>query len=159
MLLPDESAHGQTLERHPSVLDDVRDRPNLTIMTEATVETLISEKRTMASPPLGYSSFTRARASRPLPTLKSFLRQGHRFATTVATVRYRRGECSAGTDIPVHHALPGVGQNLQDHLQIRTIYQVDNTVTLNQRARTPWGMAMMGLNILKQVRSPCHRLS
>ena len=56
--------------------------------------------------------------------------------------------------IAVRHNLDGVGQNLQDHLQIRTIYQVDNTVTLNQRARTPWGMAMMGLEYFLKKTGP-----
>jgi choline dehydrogenase len=46
------------------------------------------------------------------------------------------------------HALPGVGENLQDHLQIRSIYRVSNTVTLNRRARTLWGKALMGLEYL-----------
>ena len=41
--------------------------------------------------------------------------------------------------------LPGVGENLQDHLQIRTIYEVDNTVTLNQRVGSFWGKAAMAL--------------
>lgn len=41
--------------------------------------------------------------------------------------------------------LPGVGQNLQDHLQIRSIWSVNNTVTLNRRARTLWGKALLGL--------------
>ena len=50
--------------------------------------------------------------------------------------------------------MPGVGNNLQDHLQIRTIYQVENTVTLNQRARTPWGMAAMGLEYLLKKTGP-----
>jgi choline dehydrogenase len=56
--------------------------------------------------------------------------------------------------IAVRHNLDGVGQNLQDHLQIRTIYQVDNTVTLNERARTPWGMAMMGLEYFLKKTGP-----
>ncbi|MFM8356857.1 MAG: GMC family oxidoreductase, partial [Gammaproteobacteria bacterium] len=43
------------------------------------------------------------------------------------------------------HALPGVGENLQDHLQIRSIWSVQNTVTLNRRARTLWGKALLGL--------------
>ncbi len=51
-------------------------------------------------------------------------------------------------DIPVTHALPGVGENLQDHLQIRTIYKVDNTVTLNQRVNSLFGLAAMGLEYL-----------
>ena len=40
---------------------------------------------------------------------------------------------------------PGVGANLQDHLQIRTIYKVQNTRTLNQLTGTRWGKARIGL--------------
>ena len=29
------------------------------------------------------------------------------------------------------HELPGVGENLQDHLQIRTVYKVSNCKTVN----------------------------
>ncbi len=47
--------------------------------------------------------------------------------------------------IRVRHDLPGVGENLHDHLQVRTIYQVSNTTTLNRRARTLFGRALMGL--------------
>ncbi len=50
-------------------------------------------------------------------------------------------------DIPIIANLP-VGKNLQDHLQIRTVYQVHNTVTLNERYRSLWGRAMMGLEYL-----------
>jgi choline dehydrogenase len=41
--------------------------------------------------------------------------------------------------------LPGVGENLHDHLQIRSIYKVRNTRTLNRRARTWLGRAAMAL--------------
>jgi len=44
--------------------------------------------------------------------------------------------------------LPGVGQNLQDHLQIRTIYKVSNTTTLNPRVNSLLGKAKMGLEYL-----------
>ncbi len=47
--------------------------------------------------------------------------------------------------IPVLHDLPGVGANLQDHLQIRTVYQVRNAPTLNTLAATWWGKARIGL--------------
>ncbi len=50
--------------------------------------------------------------------------------------------------IPVVHDLPGVGENLHDHLQIRTVYMVRNTVTLNQRANSLLGKAAMGLEYL-----------
>ncbi len=45
--------------------------------------------------------------------------------------------------IDVLHDLPGVGSNLHDHLQIRSIYKVQGTRTLNGRARTLIGKALM----------------
>ena len=45
--------------------------------------------------------------------------------------------------IGVVHDLPGVGGNLHDHLQIRSIYKVQGTRTLNGRARTLFGKALM----------------
>ncbi len=41
--------------------------------------------------------------------------------------------------------LPGVGANLQDHLQLRSIYQVEGIRTLNQIANTWFGKMTMGL--------------
>ena len=40
----------------------------------------------------------------------------------------------AACGLPVAHALPGVGENLQDHLQLRSVYKVSNVRTLNTRA-------------------------
>jgi choline dehydrogenase len=47
--------------------------------------------------------------------------------------------------IAVVHDLPGVGENLQDHLQIRAVYAVSGVKTLNTMASTLWGKAMFGL--------------
>jgi choline dehydrogenase len=47
--------------------------------------------------------------------------------------------------IPVVHDLPGVGGNLQDHLQLRTAYKVQNVLTLNTLANSWWGKVKMGL--------------
>ena len=47
--------------------------------------------------------------------------------------------------VKVLHPLGGVGENLQDHLQIRSIYYVPKAVTLNQMTRTWWGKARMAL--------------
>ncbi len=46
--------------------------------------------------------------------------------------------------IPVVHHAPGVGENLQDHLQLRCIYKVTGAATLNQRVRTLFGKALIG---------------
>ena len=48
-------------------------------------------------------------------------------------------------DIPLVHELVGVGENLQDHLQIRMVYKVKNALTLNQRANSLLGRISMGL--------------
>jgi choline dehydrogenase len=41
--------------------------------------------------------------------------------------------------IEVVQDLPGVGENLQDHLQIRSVYQVDGVPTLNTLSQSTWG--------------------
>jgi len=43
--------------------------------------------------------------------------------------------------IPVHHALPGVGRNLQDRYIARMSYPVSGAVTVNERSR---GLALAG---------------
>jgi choline dehydrogenase len=50
--------------------------------------------------------------------------------------------------IPVAHASPGVGGNLQDHLQLRMAFKVKNVRTLNEWANTLRGKVSMGLEYL-----------
>jgi choline dehydrogenase len=47
--------------------------------------------------------------------------------------------------IAVVHELPGVGENLQDHLQIRAVFKVQGVTTLNTLASSPWGKLKIGL--------------
>ena len=47
--------------------------------------------------------------------------------------------------VEVMHDLPGVGANLQDHLQIRSVYKVKHAKTLNTLANSWWGKAKIGL--------------
>ncbi|MFM9972141.1 MAG: GMC family oxidoreductase [Burkholderiales bacterium] len=47
--------------------------------------------------------------------------------------------------IPVAFDLPGVGANLQDHLQLRMAFKVKNVQTLNTMANSLWGKAKMAL--------------
>ena len=50
--------------------------------------------------------------------------------------------------------LPGVGANLQDHLQIRTVFKVKNTPTLNTIASSLWGKARIGLEYVLKRSGP-----
>ena len=56
--------------------------------------------------------------------------------------------------IAVRHELPGVGGNLQDHLQLRLIYKLSNARTLNQVANSLWGKVGMGLRYLYDRSGP-----
>jgi choline dehydrogenase len=56
--------------------------------------------------------------------------------------------------VAVRHDLPGVGENLQDHLQIRMAYRVSNTHTLNERANSLVGRIGMGLEYFLMRRGP-----
>jgi choline dehydrogenase len=56
--------------------------------------------------------------------------------------------------IPVVHAQDGVGANLQDHLQIRTVFKVQHTRTLNEQANSLLGRARMGLQYALFRRGP-----
>ncbi len=56
--------------------------------------------------------------------------------------------------VPPTHDLPGVGANLQDHLQQRAIYKVANTVTLNQTYYSLFGKARMGVDYALRRRGP-----
>jgi choline dehydrogenase len=47
--------------------------------------------------------------------------------------------------VEVHLDLPGVGENLQDHLQIRTVFRVSGTRTLNELTHSLIGQAKIGL--------------
>ena len=55
------------------------------------------------------------------------------------------GELLRQHGIDVLHDLPGVGANLQDHLQIRSVYKVQNVKTLNTLASSLVGKAKIGL--------------
>jgi len=50
--------------------------------------------------------------------------------------------------------LPGVGANLQDHLQIRAVYKISDAPTLNVLASTLYGKAKIGLEYLLKRSGP-----
>ena len=136
-------------------LRPVMSRPNLTVLTEAHVQKLnftiddISRRcdGITVRTSLGVETFTAekevilAAGSVGSPQILQLSGIGH-------------GEHLHQLGISPVHELPGVGENLQDHLQVRTIYKVENTVTLNQRFNSLSGKAWMGLEYLLFKRGP-----
>ncbi|MBL6690027.1 MAG: GMC family oxidoreductase N-terminal domain-containing protein [Pseudomonadales bacterium] len=127
-------------------LDPAKSRSNLKIITEAHVRRLLFDhsgarptcKGVEITTPAGLETFNAER--------EVILATGSIGSPQILQLSgIGNAELLGAMDIPVTHALPGVGENLQDHLQIRTIYKVSNTVTLNQRVNSLFGLASMGL--------------
>ena len=136
-------------------LDPARSRPNLTVITEAHVQRLNFEpsdagpvcRSVTVTTPRGIETFTAGRemilSAGSIGSVQILQLSG---VGDSALLKERGIE-------PVHH-LPGVGENLQDHLQVRTIYRVSNTVTLNQRVNSVFGLAAMGLEYFLMRKGP-----
>ncbi len=58
------------------------------------------------------------------------------------------GDLLSDLGIPVVSHLPGVGENLQDHFQVRMVLRSKQPVTLNDDYRTMFGKMRIGLNYL-----------
>jgi choline dehydrogenase len=56
--------------------------------------------------------------------------------------------------IAVQQHLPGVGANLQDHLQIRAVYKVKGAQTLNTLANSTWGKLKIGMEYVFKRSGP-----
>ena len=64
------------------------------------------------------------------------------------------GALLASHGIAVKHEMAGVGENLQDHLQLRLAFKVANTRTLNERANSLIGKIGMALEYALLRRGP-----
>ena len=60
-------------------------------------------------------------------------------APNYCNCRRRAGALSRQSGLPLVHDLPGVGANLQDHLQLRMVYRLSGARTLNTLVGSPWG--------------------
>jgi choline dehydrogenase len=121
-------------------------RPNLTIMTGCHVERLIIEDSAQGKVCRGVE-FTGggtawvARAARETLLTAGAIGSPHLLQVSgigPASLLQANG-------IAVHHDAPGVGENLQDHLQLRMIFKVSNAKTLNTSAASWYGKMKIGL--------------
>jgi len=136
-------------------LDPVKDRANLTILTEANARKICFDDNLAEPRATGVAVLHGGQEHVFTANNEVILAAG-----AIASPQLLQLSGIGASETLHKHSiatlieLPGVGENLQDHLQIRTIYSVDNTITLNQRARTPWGMALMGLEYFLRKTGP-----
>ena len=130
-------------------LRPVMHRENLTVLTDAHVERLRIDSRDRFKRAVGVEFVRRG-------TRHSFeaLREVVLAAGAIGSPQILQlsgvgpGELLNRHGIDVVHELPGVGENLHDHLQVRNVYKVRNTTTLNRRANSLFGKFTMGLEYL-----------
>lgn len=132
-------------------LHPIAHRPNLTVLTGAQVQRIVFEGRKAdAVSYLHHGQQHQARAHTEI-----ILSAGSIGSTQLLQVSgVGPGRLLQSLNIPVIHDSPGVGQNLQDHLQLRLIYKVTGAKTLNTMASSWWGKAMMGLEYALKKSGP-----
>ena len=132
-------------------LRDIRQRPNLQVLTGAEAERLELEGGRARALHLR----SQGRALRVAARREIILCAGA-IGSPVLLQRSGIGPrpLLERLGIGVRHELPGVGESLQDHLQLRLIYRVEGVKTLNRIAATPWGKLGMGLEYLLRRSGP-----
>jgi choline dehydrogenase len=131
-------------------------RPNLTLWTGAQVQRLLVEHdadgaaRCASAEVLTPSGLRTVRAARELVLSAGAI--GSPQLLELSGIG--QGPLLQGLGIETKHELPGVGANLQDHLQIRSVYAVEGARTLNTRAATLWGKAMIALEYAAKRSGP-----
>lgn len=136
-------------------LDPIKHRSNLTIVTEAVVTNLNFNSKNGNLRATGVDVITRDGKQTWQANNEVILSAGAIASPQLLQLSgVGPGQLLQQHGIAINKEIAGVGGNLQDHLQVRIIYKVDNTVTLNQRARTPWGMAAMGLEYMLKKTGP-----
>ena len=132
-------------------LKPILKRPNLHLKTGAHVERILFEGRRATG--LRYSQHGvshEARAAREVILAAGAIGSPHLLELSGVGAPDRLTAIGA----PVVHALPGVGENLQDHLQLRAIFGVTGARTLNVDYQSRIKRAMMGLDYGFRRRGP-----
>jgi choline dehydrogenase len=122
-------------------LRPIRHRANLRILTGAQVEKLLFDgKRAIGAQVSGGGLTMEFRATREVVLAAGAINSPKLLELSGVGEPARLRE--AGIDLV--HALPGVGENLQDHLQLRVVVKVAGVKTLNRMVSTWWGKAAIG---------------
>ena len=130
------------------------DRPNLTVLTHAQADRILLDD-TNGTRATGIAFRLKGKAATATARREVILASG-----AVASPQLLQlsgigpGDVLQRFGIPVRHALAGVGENLQDHLQVRLAFKVRNTETLNERANSLIGRIGMGLEYFLLRRGP-----
>jgi choline dehydrogenase len=146
---------GWRLNTSKAFLRDAAKRPNLTVLTEAVVNKVLIDPVSKNCYGVEYTKGGATSQVRIADAGEVILSAG---AVGSVQILERSGVGVANhlhqLGIPVVCDLPGVGENLQDHLQLRMIYKVDGIKTLNTKVNTLFGKMMIGLEYILRRSGP-----
>ncbi|MGB0965676.1 MAG: GMC family oxidoreductase [Litorivicinus sp.] len=132
-------------------LRPVQDRPNLTVWTESQVEKLTLQGTQCTGAVVNRAGQSIAvRAAREVISCAGAI--GSPQILQLSGIGPRALLEQHGIEVAVE--LPGVGQNLQDHLQIRAVYKVKNVKTLNTMANSLLGKLKIGMEYVFKRSGP-----
>ncbi|HVI87562.1 MAG TPA: GMC oxidoreductase, partial [Dongiaceae bacterium] len=132
-------------------LKPARRRPNLRIVTEAHAARVLLENKCAT----GVELTVAGRPARAMARGEVILAAGAIGSPQLLELSgIGQAQRLQGLGIEPVHDMPGVGENLQDHLQLRLIYRIANALTLNQRAGNLLGKAKIALEYALQRRGP-----
>ena len=137
---------GIRLNTSKAFLKPASGRPNLTIMTGCHVERLLFEETPQGKACTGVQFTGGGRAFTATAHRETLLAAG---AVGSPQILQLSG-IGAASQLQRHGIdpvadVPGVGENLQDHLQLRMVFKVQGAPTLNTRATRPFGKFLIGL--------------
>ncbi|MDE2260373.1 MAG: GMC family oxidoreductase N-terminal domain-containing protein [Betaproteobacteria bacterium] len=142
---------GWRLNAGQAFLKPIRNRANLTTLTHAQVDSLAMEGKRCTG-----VQFIHQGSRQTIHARHEVLLCAGALGSVAILERSGIGNGSTlqSAGISVRHHLPGVGENLQDHLQLRTVFKVDGLPTLNTRSRSLLGKALIGLEYLVNRSGP-----
>lgn len=126
-------------------------RGNLTVLTKAHVRKLIIEGDRITGVEFQHDGVVK-RASAKRETVLAAGAIGSPHILELSGIG--RGDVLQANGIDVRHERAGVGENLQDHLQLRMAYKVTGVPTLNEKANSLFGKAAIGLEYLLKRSGP-----
>lgn len=127
------------------------ERPNLRVMTEAVTDRILLDGKRATGVAVRHKG------------RKMHVRAGREVLLAAGAINspkllelsgIGRADILQGLGVEVQHALEGVGENLQDHLQIRTVFKVTGAKTLNQKANSLLGKMNMALEYATKRSGP-----
>ena len=132
-------------------LHPITGRPNITVLTKAHVRQIKFDGRRVT----GLALWHENEAAEAKVTGELVLASGAIGSPQILQLSgVGPGDLLQEHGIPLVADVPGVGSNLQDHLQMRLVFKVKNTKTLNLRANSIIGRVGMGLEYFLFKRGP-----